>query len=62
LGLHPFIDYEVERSFVWQGFEDAKLSIRGLSESELRDQLDLVAKRGYRDTILVEMAIEIKDK
>ncbi|KAK5659464.1 hypothetical protein OQA88_665 [Cercophora sp. LCS_1] len=58
-GSHPFSNYESERYFVWRGFETSKLAISSLTQSEIRDQLDLMAKRGYRDWIQVEMAIEI---
>ncbi|KAK4235328.1 hypothetical protein C8A03DRAFT_36827 [Achaetomium macrosporum] len=54
------INFEVERSFVWKGCEQARLSIRALSSGELSTQLDLMEKRGYQDCIRVEMAVEIE--
>ncbi|KAK3357948.1 hypothetical protein B0T25DRAFT_174585 [Lasiosphaeria hispida] len=57
--IDPVVNYEMEPSFVWQGFEEAKLAIVSLTEMEIRDQLDLMAKRGYRDSILVQMVIEV---
>jgi hypothetical protein len=55
------INYEVERSFVWKGLAGgSKLSIRGLSQVEFENQLALMKKRRWRDSIRVEMAVEIK--
>lgn len=59
-GAHAFTNYESERYFVWQGFENAKLAITSLTQAEILDQLDLMAKRGFRDWIQVEMAIEVR--
>ncbi|KAK1763415.1 hypothetical protein QBC33DRAFT_598227 [Phialemonium atrogriseum] len=60
LGRAPIIDYEVERYFVWSGFHDDRLPISSVPEREFRNQLDLVEKRGYRDWIRVDMALEIE--
>ncbi|KAL2015680.1 hypothetical protein VTK56DRAFT_5037 [Thermocarpiscus australiensis] len=54
------INYEVERSFIWKGLDDSKLSIRGLSEAEFENQMTLMRKRGYQDHVRVDMAIEIE--
>jgi hypothetical protein len=54
------VHFEVERSFVWKGFEKARLSIRGLSSDELWAQLRLMKERGYRDCVRVDMAVEIE--
>jgi hypothetical protein len=54
------INFEVERSFVWKGLEDSKLSIRALGAVELENQLRLMKRRGYQDSVRVEMAVEIE--
>ncbi|KAK3302701.1 uncharacterized protein B0T15DRAFT_422945 [Chaetomium strumarium] len=54
------VNFEVERSFVWKGFEKARLSIRGLSPDELWAQLQLMKTRGYQDCVRVDMAVEIE--
>ena len=60
LGRAPIIDYEAERYFVWGGFESDRLPVSSVPERELQNQLDLVEKRGYRDWIRVDMALEIE--
>lgn len=60
LGRAPIIDYEVERYFMWRGFESDRLSVSSLPEREILNQMDLVEKRGYRDWIHVDMALEIE--
>ncbi|KAL2139951.1 hypothetical protein VTI28DRAFT_4463 [Corynascus sepedonium] len=65
-------DYEVERAFVWAGMmgpgqqQDEGgggvifLPVRGLSATELGRQIDMVRRRGYRDWVRVDMAVEIE--
>ncbi|KAK4135256.1 hypothetical protein BT67DRAFT_351060, partial [Trichocladium antarcticum] len=54
------VNFEVERSFVWKGLEESRLSLRGLSAGELESQLALMRKRGYQDCVRVEMAVEVE--
>lgn len=56
------VNYEVERWFVWDGLEDSKLAVRGLSAEELASQLRLMGRgrKGCRDVVRVEMAVEIE--
>lgn len=61
LGRASIVDYEVERYFVWGGFEaERRLSVSSVPEREIRSQLELVERRGYRDWIHVDMALEIE--
>ncbi|GAB1319933.1 hypothetical protein MFIFM68171_10143 [Madurella fahalii] len=54
------VNYEAERSLIWKGLEDSRLSMRGLNATEFDNQLKLMRKRGYQDHIRVEMAVEIE--
>jgi hypothetical protein len=38
----------------------ASLSMRGLSSTEIARQVDMMRRRGYRDWVRVEMAVEIE--
>ncbi|KAL2173981.1 uncharacterized protein P884DRAFT_264238 [Thermothelomyces heterothallicus CBS 202.75] len=55
------VHYEAERAFVWAGAGGGggSIPIRGLSAAELGRQVDMVRRRGYRDWVKVEMAVEI---
>ncbi|AEO55670.1 hypothetical protein MYCTH_89343 [Thermothelomyces thermophilus ATCC 42464] len=62
------VHYEAERAFVWAGVGGGdggggggggSIPIRGLSAAELGRQVDMVRRRGYRDWVKVEMAVEI---
>lgn len=53
-------DYEVERFLVWNGLDDAKLSLGGLSDRDLQTQLELMERRGWQDRIRVHMAFEVE--
>jgi hypothetical protein len=59
-GLCHILNYEVERYFVWKGFEEARLSASSLTECEVQDQAEMLRKRGFQDWIRVDMAIEIQ--
>jgi len=47
------------RFFMWHGVENGKASIAVLSDEDIQDQLHLMAKRGWRDYIEVEMLVNI---
>jgi hypothetical protein len=52
-------DYEVERYLIWEGLDDAKLSLSGLSDWDFQTQLELVDRRGWQDRLRVHMAFEV---
>ena len=58
------LDYQSDRFFVWEGFDDMGavpgISIPGLNFYEIRNQLDLLAKRGYRDWIQVHIVLRVQ--
>ncbi|RKU47743.1 hypothetical protein DL546_003772 [Coniochaeta pulveracea] len=52
-------NYEVERFLVWNGLEDGKLPLAGLSEVDFGTQWELVERRGWMDRLRVHMAFEV---
>ncbi|EGS20302.1 uncharacterized protein CTHT_0021270 [Thermochaetoides thermophila DSM 1495] len=74
--LPPPVRVEARRGFVWNGVDDEMdlgrekiargtetrgvVSIAGLSTAELEEHLEMMRKRGYRDWVRVEMAVEIE--
>jgi hypothetical protein len=49
----------ISRRFVWQGIEQGSVSIAGLSDGDIQDQLHMMAKRGWQDHIEVEVTVTI---
>ncbi|KAK3902248.1 hypothetical protein C8A05DRAFT_15673 [Staphylotrichum tortipilum] len=58
--LARVVNYEVQRSFVWEGVEGGGVDILGLSALELEGQLGMVKARGGRDWVRVVMAVEVE--
>jgi hypothetical protein len=52
-------NYEVERFLVWNGLEDGKLPLAGLSDRDFGTQWELVERRGWSDRLRVHMAFEV---
>jgi len=60
-GTHV-LQYEyTSRRFVWQGIENGNVSIAGLSDNAIQDQLEMMAKRGHRDHVVVEMQVASRE-
>jgi hypothetical protein len=52
-------NYEVERFLIWDGLEDGKLPLAGLSDRDFGTQWELVKLRGWSDRLRVHMAFEV---
>ncbi|KAK1756424.1 hypothetical protein QBC47DRAFT_444944 [Echria macrotheca] len=54
-------NYRTRSYFVYAGFEDSELSIAGLTNEELINQLDFISRRGYYDYVHVDLDVEVAD-
>ncbi len=65
----PIRNYSFDCYFVWQGFEEVNewgagkgLTIKVLRDEEIRAQLEMMEKRGWRDWVRVDMVVEMEVK